>query len=74
VILRDLSTPELGGPALYRELERRDPQLCRRVAFLTGDTMDPQVREFLDGAGRLCLHKPFDLDEVRRVVRQASGT
>src|SRR3990167_8883059 len=52
VILSDLSMPVLGGPEFYRELERRDPQLCRRVAFLTGDALDPHVKEFLDGAGR----------------------
>src|SRR4029453_6619266 len=36
LILSDLRMPELDGPGLYRELERRRPELLSRIAFVTG--------------------------------------
>ena len=71
LILCDLRMPELDGPGLYRELEDHLPHLLRRVVFLTGDTLSPEVREFLEKAGVLRLDKPFRAAEVRRVVQQA---
>jgi CheY-like chemotaxis protein len=52
VILTDLKMPELDGPGLYREIERRYPALLGRLVFLTGDTLSPEIAEFLDRAGR----------------------
>src|SRR5262249_54997928 len=71
LILCDLWMPELDGPGLYREIEERYPQLGRRVVFLTGDTLSPEAREFLEKVGVARLSKPFRAAEVRRVVHQA---
>jgi two-component system NtrC family sensor kinase len=71
LILCDLRMPELDGAGLYRELEACYPQLRRRVIFLTGDTLSPEAREFLETAGVVRLSKPFRTAEVRRAVRQA---
>jgi CheY-like chemotaxis protein len=38
-IFSDLRMPGMDGPALYREIVRRHPQLAARVAFVTGDTL-----------------------------------
>jgi len=71
LVMTDLRMPELDGPGLYREMERGNPDLLRRVIFMTGDTLSPGVRRFLDETGVLCLNKPFALDNVLRAVRQA---
>jgi CheY-like chemotaxis protein len=71
LILCDIRMPELDGPGLYRVLENHLPHLSRRVIFLTGDTLSPEIREFLEKAGGLRLDKPFRAAEVRRVVQQA---
>jgi PAS domain S-box-containing protein len=71
LILCDLRMPELDGPGLYRELEGRLPHLLPRVIFLTGDTLSPEAREFLEQAGVIRLNKPFRAAEVRRIVRRA---
>jgi len=34
---KPIDLPELDGPGFYQEMERRDPELCGRVIFLTGD-------------------------------------
>jgi CheY-like chemotaxis protein len=71
LILCDLRMPELDGPRFYRALEESYPHLRRRVIFLTGDTLSPEARAFLDTVGVPCLSKPFGAVEVRQVVQQA---
>jgi PAS domain S-box-containing protein len=74
LILSDIRMPELDGPSLYRELERRDPRLLRRMIFLTGDTLSPGTREFLENTGVPCLSKPFALRDVREIVQRVLQT
>ncbi|WP_353474909.1 ATP-binding protein [Salipiger sp. H15] len=69
LILTDLNMPGLGGRGFYERLLRDRPQLARRMGFVTGDTMSPQARGFLDGAGRPFLEKPIAPDELRRLAR-----
>ena len=71
LVLSDVRMPELDGPGLYREIERRYPDLAKRVIFLTGDTLSANIREYLDKIGRPSLSKPFAMEEVRRVVQSA---
>jgi CheY-like chemotaxis protein len=70
LILSDIRMPELDGPSLYWELKRRDARLSRRMIFLTGDTLSPGTREFLETTGVPCLAKPFALKDVRDIVQQ----
>jgi CheY-like chemotaxis protein len=74
LILSDIRMPELDGPSLYRELERRDPRLLGRMIFLTGDTLSPGTREFLEQTGAPCLSKPFALSDVREIVQRVLRT
>jgi PAS domain S-box-containing protein len=70
LILSDIRMPELDGPSLYWELERRDRRLLNRMIFLTGDTLSPGTREFLEKTGAPCLSKPFALSDVRDIVQR----
>jgi PAS domain S-box-containing protein len=70
VIVSDIRMPELDGPGLYWEMERRDPSLLQRVVFLTGDTLSAGTREFLEQTGVPCLSKPFALSDVREIVQR----
>jgi len=65
-----LRMPELDGPGLYRELERRAPDLLKRMIFLTGDTLSSETTIFLKSADMPYLSKPFRAADVRRVVQQ----
>jgi CheY-like chemotaxis protein len=69
LILSDLNMPGLGGRGFYERLLRDRPALARRMGFVTGDTMSPQARGFLDGAGRPFLEKPIAPEELRRLAR-----
>jgi PAS domain S-box-containing protein len=74
LILSDIRMPELDGPSLYWELERRDPRLLQQIIFLTGDTLSPGTREFLEKTGVPCLSKPFALSDVREIVQRVLQT
>jgi CheY-like chemotaxis protein len=68
VILSDLRMPELDGPGLYREVERRYPELVKRFIFLNGDSISGQTRELLVQMQVPSVTKPFEPDEIRRAV------
>ena len=40
------------------------------MIFLTGDTLSPGTREFLEKTGAPCLGKPFALSDVREIVQR----
>jgi PAS domain S-box-containing protein len=69
LILSDLCMPELDGAAFYRELQRHHPALCQRVIFLTGDSLGPESRMFLEQTAVPTLGKPVTLMELRSAVQ-----
>jgi signal transduction histidine kinase/ActR/RegA family two-component response regulator len=71
LVLCDIRMPGLSGPEVYRRLEACDPEMARRVIFITGDTMSAGTRRFLKESGTSYLSKPFDLDEFVAKVRAA---
>ena len=74
LLLSDIRMPGIDGPSLYRTLERQYPHLLRRVIFLTGDTLNPETKMFLDQSAAPCLTKPCTVAEIRRVIQQVLET
>ncbi len=70
LVMSDTKMPVMDGIELYREMARRFPALQRRIIFVTGDVLDAEKQRFLESTGVPVLTKPFDLSEVRRVVRR----
>jgi signal transduction histidine kinase/ActR/RegA family two-component response regulator len=71
LVMSDTKMPVMDGVELFEEIARRFPLLSKRVIFLTGDVLDVEKRRFLESSAAPFLMKPFDLSEVRRVVRRA---
>ena len=69
-ILCDVRMPTLDGPGFYGKLGRAHPALRPRLAFITGDELSQESREFVEGTGAPCLHKPFVLGELFQILRQ----
>ena len=70
LILSDVRMPQMDGPAFYRDLAERHPDLARRVIFVTGDLLTTDAAEFLVQSGVPSLGKPFTLSELNDVVRR----
>lgn len=70
LILIDIRMPELDGPGFFRELQVRDPELARRVMFMTGGAVEPAVAELLFSLRVPYLRKPLPVAELRAAVRR----
>ncbi|MEW6540341.1 MAG: response regulator [Bacillota bacterium] len=71
LILLDLKMPGLGGLETLREIHRFSPDIPVILVTAYGELSDPGEAEKL-GVRRLII-KPFDLNEVRSVVRSVLG-
>jgi signal transduction histidine kinase/ActR/RegA family two-component response regulator len=71
LVLCDIRMPGMSGPEVYRRIEACDPEMARRVIFITGDIMSAGTRHFLKESGAPYLSKPFDLAELAEKVRAA---
>jgi CheY-like chemotaxis protein len=58
----------LNGPAFYRELEKRNAPLTRRIIFVTGDVAGTDAERFLEETGCRWLPKPFRLRDLLRTA------
>jgi len=68
LVFSDMKMPGMSGVELYDEIARRYPGIERRIVFVTGDTLNPVTKLFLDRTGAVSLAKPFDVDAIRRLV------
>lgn len=73
-IFSDLRMPEMDGPALYREIITRHPELARRFAFVTGDTLGGGLTGELASTGVPLVDKPFQPREIRILADRIAGT
>ena len=69
--LCDIRMPEMNGMEFYEYLRQVHPGCETRVIFVSGDTMNNEVRAFLSGKKNLFLVKPFTPEELRAVIQKA---
>ena len=65
----DWKMPGLNGREVYEHLRNSNPQLARRMVFLTGDVINDQMRKFLETEKLPCLTKPFALPDLRAAIK-----
>ena len=68
VILSDVRMPGMDGPGFYRVLGEIKPEQIDGLVFMTGDTLSPGVRDFLDASERPYLEKPLALRDLRGLL------
>lgn len=66
--LCDWKMPGLGGQQIYERLQNSNPDMSRRLIFITGDVVNEKVQEFLRVRDKVCLSKPFTLTEFRTAI------
>jgi two-component system NtrC family sensor kinase len=65
LIITDIRMPGLDGIRLYRWLKMKDVKLQKKFVFMTGDTFDAGVKEFLEKENIPYVIKPFTADELK---------
>ena len=73
IILTDIKMPGMDGAAFYRHLLERKPEQARRLIFITGDTVSPDTRGFLQGVSNPILSKPFKIGPLRDAIEMVLG-
>ena len=68
VIITDMKMPGMDGASFYRQVRQRDPQQARRIIFITGDTVSPDTRAFLQRVSNPVLAKPFKIGPLRDAI------
>jgi DNA-binding NtrC family response regulator len=71
VMLIDHRMAGMSGTEFYDAAVDFRPELAKRAVFMSGDVLNPDLRGFATKRGIRLLAKPFDIDAVIRVVRDA---
>jgi two-component system, NtrC family, sensor kinase len=72
-ILCDHRMGGMNGTEFHDAVAAIQPRLARRFAFMSGDVLNPQLRDFAAARGVQLLAKPFDIATVARTVETLLG-
>jgi two-component system NtrC family sensor kinase len=67
----DVRLPGMTGIELYEHWKLTKNPIAERLIFITGDTMNNYVRDFLKKTDRPCVMKPFEPEDLVKAVRKA---
>jgi CheY-like chemotaxis protein len=67
-VLVDHRMPGMSGTDVYEAAVAIRPELAPRFVFMSGDVLNPDLREFAEQRDVSLLAKPFDVETVLRVV------
>ena len=73
VVFCDLMMPHLSGDALFERVRAIAPDQAERFVFITGGATEPRVQTFLAQVPNERLEKPFDVQNLRGIVRRSVG-
>jgi PAS domain S-box-containing protein len=68
LIISDLSMPQMGGRQFWQRVRESKPDLARRIIFSTGDSSGKRSLSFLRSSGCAWIEKPFEPDELLRLI------
>lgn len=72
-VLCDHRMAGLTGVDVYEAARAIRPELASAFVFMSGDVLNPELREFTESRGIGLLAKPFDIDLVGQVVHEVVG-
>jgi two-component system, NtrC family, sensor kinase len=68
VVILDWRMPRLGGAEVLARWHDEDPELAQRVIIATGDVTAEDADASTETTGRPVLAKPFELEDLERLV------
>lgn len=69
LVILDMSMPEMDGTQTFEALREIDPQL--KVLVSSGFSDDPHVAKLIKDGAHGIIPKPFKVDELATIVRNA---
>jgi PAS domain S-box-containing protein len=70
VIFCDLMMPNMTGMDFHEALVVAQPELARRVVFMSGGTFSQRAQEFVEQTTNAIISKPFASEAVRTIARE----
>jgi len=70
LVLCDLMMPDVSGSAVYEVVKQSYPHLVRCFVFMTGGAFTERARDFLAKHAGVQLEKPFNIDDIEKLLRQ----
>ena len=67
----DIRLPGMTGIELYGHWKETNNPITEKLIFITGDTMNNYVRDFLKEVKRPCVMKPFEPEDLVEAVNKA---
>ena len=68
IVFCDLMMPNVSGIDVYNTLRDTEPELAKRIVFLTGGSFTPRTTQFLESVANPTVSKPFSIDSLRALV------
>ncbi len=68
LIISDMRMPGMDGPEIHAAVQEKNPVLADKIIFMTGDTLSPDTKSFLEKSGNTFLNKPFVMEELKAAV------
>jgi PAS domain S-box-containing protein len=70
IIFLDIRMPGMSGTELYKNIISNWPKLTGHIIFITGDTSDAKVRDYLDNHDIPYVTKPFDMSLLKIAINK----
>jgi len=74
VVLCDIMMPDVTGIELFERVSSDFPALRDRFVFMTGGAFSATMQQFIDKTELPRLEKPFDVRDLRRLIRRRAKT
>jgi CheY-like chemotaxis protein len=68
VVLCDVTMPNVSGRQVYETVLAGNPELAKRIVFLTGGALSEELEQFLASLSNIVVHKPFSVDKLLSIV------
>jgi nitrogen-specific signal transduction histidine kinase/ActR/RegA family two-component response regulator len=73
LVLCDIMMPDVDGIEFFERATKAYPEIRDHFVFMSGGNFGGAVQQFLDSCDVPRLEKPFDVRELRRMLRQRAG-
>ncbi len=68
VIVCDMMMPHMPGDMFFLAVQKVKPEMAKRFVFITGETGNGKVTDFLNRIDAMVLYKPVAMDDLIRNI------